>query len=48
MEDIKQFLYSWLGKQRRTPNYEVITLNSKNKQRFKCEVITYIFLKNVY
>ena len=44
MEDIKQFLYSWLGKQHKTPNYEVATLNTKGKQRFKCEVYQLIIL----
>ena len=38
MDDIKQFLYSWLGKQHKTPNYEVTSINTKNKARFKCEV----------
>lgn len=38
MDDIKQFLYSWLGKQHKTPEYEVISLNNKNKSRFKCEL----------
>ncbi len=46
MDDIKQFLYSWLGKQRKTPNYEVETLNSKNKPRFKCEV-SYSIYKHI-
>ena len=39
VDDIKQFLYSWLGKQRKTPNYDVQQVTSKNKMtRFKCEV----------
>lgn len=38
MDDVKQFLYSWLGKNRKTPNYEVTTMNSKGKPRFKCEL----------
>lgn len=39
VEDIKQFLYSWLGKQKKTPNYDVTQVNSKvGKTRFKCEV----------
>lgn len=39
MNDIKQFLYAWLGKQGKTPDYEVQTINNKGKQRFKCDVI---------
>ena len=39
VEDIKQFLYSWLGKQKKTPNYEVTQATGKNnKTRFKSEV----------
>ena len=38
MDDIKQFLYAWLGKQSKTPEYEVQTNNNKNRQRFKCDV----------
>ena len=38
MDDIKQFLYAWLGKQHKVPEYEVICINNKNKPRFKCEL----------
>jgi hypothetical protein len=38
MDDIKQFLYSWLGKNRKTPNYDISQMKSKNQARFKCEV----------
>ncbi|CAF0903640.1 unnamed protein product [Brachionus calyciflorus] len=37
MDDIKNFLYAWLGKQKKTPNYEFTQINAKNRQRFKCE-----------
>jgi hypothetical protein len=40
MDDIKNFLYSFLGKQHKVPNYELTQIVGKNKQlRFKCEVI---------
>jgi hypothetical protein len=39
MDDIKNFLYSFLGKQHKTPNYEVSQIMGKNRQlRFKCDV----------
>ncbi|RNA19714.1 ATP-dependent RNA helicase A-like isoform X1 [Brachionus plicatilis] len=40
MDDIKNFLYAWLGKQRKVPNYEFSQQNVKNRQRFKCECRT--------
>ena len=49
MEDIKNFLYSWLGKKHKTPNYDFTQINVKNRQiRFKCEVICLIekFISN--
>jgi hypothetical protein len=36
--DIKQFLYSWCGKQHLTPTYDFSQINTKHAQRFKCEV----------
>ena len=39
MDDIKQFLYAFLGKQKQTPIYDVNQIMGKNKQaRFKCEL----------
>ena len=39
MDDIKNFLYSFLGKQHQTPVYDFSQIIGKNKQsRFKCEV----------
>ena len=37
-EDIKQFLYGWLGKSKITPNYDVTTVGNAGRQRFRCEV----------
>ena len=36
--DIKQFLYAWLGKQQKKPEYEMSQINHKNGPRFKAEV----------
>ncbi len=48
--DIKQFLYSWCGKQHLTPNYDFTPINTKHGQRFKCEVrigsLSYIGIGN--
>merc|ERR1712127_60618 len=38
MNDAKQFLYAWLGKQQKVPEYEIQTINNKNRQRFKCDL----------
>ncbi|KAL8568221.1 hypothetical protein ACOMHN_027744 [Nucella lapillus] len=39
MGDIKQFLYSWLGKQKLMPEYEFNSGGGpKHRQRFKCEL----------
>lgn len=38
-EDIKQFLYAWLGKQKKaTPVYDVRPSGPKNRQRFLCRL----------
>lgn len=37
MDDIKNFLYAWLGKKHKVPNYHFTQQNIKNRQRFKCE-----------
>jgi ATP-dependent RNA helicase A len=48
--DIKQFLYTWCGKQHKIPNYEFSQQNTKGRIRFKCEVtvsgINYIGIGN--
>ncbi|KAH3778151.1 ATP-dependent RNA helicase A-like isoform X2 [Dreissena polymorpha] len=38
MDDIKQFLYAWCGKNKVTPNYEFSQTGAKHRPRFKCEV----------
>ena len=38
MEDIKAFLYAWLGKRRLQPNYDFRNTGPKHRQRFVCEV----------
>ncbi|CAF0906923.1 unnamed protein product, partial [Didymodactylos carnosus] len=35
--DIKSFLYAWLGKQNKIPNYDIQTQGTKQRIRFKCE-----------
>jgi len=39
MSDIKQFLYAWCGKLKKTPQYEFRNSGPKHRQRFMCEVI---------
>ncbi|CAF1449446.1 unnamed protein product [Adineta ricciae] len=41
--DIKSFVYAWLGKQNKLPNYEITQQGTKQRIRFKCEltVLTY-------
>ena len=39
--DIKSFLYAWLGKQNKLPNYEISQQGTKQRIRFKCEVCFY-------
>ena len=41
--DIKKFLYAWLGKQQKKPEYEFSQTNFKTGPRFKAEV--FYFLK---
>jgi len=36
--EVKNFLHSWCGKQKMTPNYEVRAVGSKIRPRFMCEV----------
>jgi hypothetical protein len=36
--DIKDFLYAWLGKQNKSPSYEISQQGTKQRIRFKCEV----------
>ena len=38
MGDIKTFLYSFCGKKKVTPNYEIKNSGPKHRQRFLCEV----------
>eukprot|EP00096_Caligus_rogercresseyi_P013448 TRINITY_DN609_c0_g1_i3.p1 TRINITY_DN609_c0_g1~~TRINITY_DN609_c0_g1_i3.p1 ORF type:complete len:1366 (-),score=340.83 TRINITY_DN609_c0_g1_i3:377-4474(-) len=38
MENIKAFLYSWLGKQKVTPDYSIRPVGNKHKPRFLCEL----------
>ena len=40
MSDPKQYLYSWLGNKKCTPNYEFRNSGPKHRQRFLCEVRT--------
>ena len=37
--DIKGFLYAWLGKQNKLPSYDISQQGTKQRIRFKCEVI---------
>jgi len=38
-QDVKAFLYAWLGKQKKaTPQYEVRPAGNKNRQRFLCQL----------
>jgi hypothetical protein len=46
MTDIKQFLYAYLGKLHKVPNYEWETVNAKNRARFKC-IVNFITI-NIY
>jgi len=36
--EVKQFLHSWCGKQKTSPNYDFRVVGSKIRQRFMCEV----------
>ena len=36
--DIKGYLYAWLGKQNKLPSYDVTQQGTKQRIRFKCEV----------
>ncbi|CAL9689435.1 unnamed protein product [Knipowitschia caucasica] len=38
MADIKNFLYAWCGKKKKTPSYDIRTAGNKNRQKFVCEV----------
>ena len=40
-EDIKAYLYAWLGKKKLTPVYEVEPAGSKQRLRFMCKVGIY-------
>jgi len=38
-DEIKGFLYAWLGKRKLTPVYEIEPAGSKQRLRFMCKVI---------
>ncbi|XP_055008061.1 ATP-dependent RNA helicase A isoform X1 [Boleophthalmus pectinirostris] len=38
MADVKNFLYAWCGKKKKTPNYDIRAAGNKNRQKFLCEV----------
>jgi hypothetical protein len=40
--DIKNFLYAWLGKQQKKPEYEFSQTNFKTGTRFKAEVFYFL------
>ncbi len=43
MAEIKSFLYAWLGKQNKTPTYEIAThYGEANRITFKCVVINLV------
>ena len=35
--EVKSFLYAWLGKKKLTPEYDIRSAGSKQRQRFLCE-----------
>uniref|UniRef100_A0A8C6T2E8 RNA helicase n=1 Tax=Neogobius melanostomus TaxID=47308 RepID=A0A8C6T2E8_9GOBI len=38
MADVKNFLYAWCGKKKKTPSYDIRAAGNKNRQKFLCEV----------